>query len=408
MPQIEHIIVLMLENRSFDHMLGYLKSNDQQQRIEGVQDTFSNPINPDDASSEEIFVSNTAEYVFGPDPGHGLEHTNVQLFGSQKAPQPPQAQNNGFIAQFTERSRGKVEEGREVEKGKEIMKCFAPQRVPVLTQLAHEFVLCDHWFSSVPGPTWPNRFFVHAASSDGETENISIRSGTFRPYRMPTIYDKLFKARKEWRVYFHDIPHVFALEKFRKKGKYRRRVKKIEHFFEAIRRDRLPNYCFIEPKYFGDDASDQHPPHDVRLGENLIADLYEAIRRFEDVWLKSLFIIVYDEHGGFYDHVRPPYDGETQALSIPNPDGKLDDDIDPNDFNFNRLGIRVPAIIVSPLVKKGKVDHTVYEHASVLATVKKLFNTDFINKRDEAANSFEHLLMQSPRNDCPKKLNRPI
>src|SRR5262249_16070995 len=140
------------------------------------------------------------------------------------------------------------------------------------------------------------------------------------------------------------------------------------HFFDFdsdIRAGILPAYSFIEPRFFNtsaNGANDQHPPHDVREGERLIASVYDSLRSVEGVWQQSLLIVTYDEHGGFYDHEPPP--------PAKNPDGRSSST--PR-FAFDRLGVRVPALLVSPWVPAGHIESTLYDHTSILCFVKKHF-----------------------------------
>jgi len=145
-------------------------------------------------------------------------------------------------------------------------------------------------------------------------------------------------------------------------------------------------------------ATDQHPPHDVRLGEYLIAKVYDTLRASQ-YWEKSQLVVLYDEHGGFFNRVPPPDD-------VPNPDGKMGTD---PPFDFTRLGVRVPAVLVSPWVEKGRIDSILYEHASLPATVRTLFGLpDVLTFRDKAANTFEKNLTRStPRTDTPMTLPVP-
>ena len=145
--------------------------------------------------------------------------------------------------------------------------------------LVEEFAVCDQWFSSVPGPTWPNRFFAHCGTSDGVV-NMGFK-WYVRRYRMKTVYDSLDEAGVDWRIYFHDIPQSLALSRLRSAPALRVRFRKFGHFAADAADGALPPYTFIEPRYFNffkRKANDQHPPHDVRLGEHLIADVYEALR----------------------------------------------------------------------------------------------------------------------------------
>jgi phospholipase C len=272
------------------------------------------------------------------------------------------------------------------------MKCFDPARLPALTTLANEFVLCDRWFASLPAQTWPNRFFVHAATSGGFADN------QFREYRFDTVYDRLDDAGYDWSIYFHDFPHAYTIASLRQPTSALH-FKFAKQFFLDLKHGRLPAYSFIEPRYFDFlrwKANDSHPPHDVRLGEHLIADIYESLRR-SSAWESALFIVLCDEHGGLFDHVPPP--------AAVNPDGKLSAS---PPFAFDRLGVRVPAVIISPWVQKGSVDSTVFDHTSVIATLRELFAIGGpLTRRDDVANTFTHLLQEVARADAPATLARP-
>jgi len=387
LEKINHIVVLMLENRSFDHMLGFLQS--EQPGIDGLQGDETIPEDPTVQPPVPVRVSATARYLhdLDIDPGHAVRNVNIQLFDGPDGPFPTPPLNRGFVFDYAQQP------GNTLQNAHTIMRCFAPDTLPVLTTLAKEFAICDHWFASVPGPTWPNRFFVHAATSDGHVDN------QLRAYAMRTIYNNLHEAGVSWRIYFHDFPQALALARLRtsvlKKG-----FQLFTDFLADARQARLPGYAFIEPRYFdffGKQANDQHPPHDVSLGELLIAEVYEALRN-SPLWHQSLLVILSDEHGGLYDHMPPP--------SAVNPDGKHATD---PVFQFDRLGLRVPAILVSPYIPPGTIDHQVYDHTSVLATVKKAFNLpNFLTQRDANAQTFEqNLSLEAPRRDTPVTLPRP-
>ena len=264
--------------------------------------------------------------------------------------------------------------------------------MPVITSLARNFVVCDHWFASVPGPTWPNRFFLHAGTANGlldtpETAD-QLRSNFFRsPYRMRSIFENLMAEGHTWKVYYDDYAQTFALRNLHRYGNL---FVKFEEFAQAVAKGALPEYSFIEPRGFsapGWPSNDQHPPHSVLEGEKLIANIYDTLRGNDAVWRQSLFILLYDEHGGFYDHVPPPAAVVPDATSGAIPQ-----------FRFDRLGVRVPAILVSPWVGEGVADHTVYDHASLPATIKKMFGLpSFLTARDAAAATFEHNFLPQAR-----------
>ncbi len=376
-PTIEHVVVLLFENRSFDHTLGYLPHPG---RLTGRE---SNPIDPANPRLGRVRVNQRARYAAGPDPHHDLLSVNLQLFGDGPLSADP-APMNGFVKSFSEAASDDVSVGRR------IMECFKPARLPALAALAREYCLCDHWFSSVPGPTWPNRLFCHAATSDGVATN-----NVLHPYDMQTIFDNLSAKGLTWNIYYHDFPHTVALRSlWSQRGSFRQYAS----FAGDVQRGMLANYSFIEPRYFdlpGQHANDFHPPHDVRYGDRLVADVYKTLRA-SDQWDSCLLIVSFDEHGGYYDRVSPPW-------GVPNPDGQVSAH---PPFAFTRLGLRVPTVIASPWIEQGFVDSTVYEHASLPATLSKLFGLNtFLTARDRVANTFEGLLVRAtPRADAPAEL----
>jgi phospholipase C len=404
LDRVDHIVVLMLENRSFDHMLGYLKP--EQPRVDGLRGDETIPSAPGDPASHPVRVSATAlPENPGPDPGHELGDVREQLYGAPGGDFPRAGSMNGFVANY--RRRAPTADAADA-----IMACFAPQHIPVLATLARQFGLCDGWFSSLPGPTWPNRVFVHAATSAGHADN------GFRVYSVPTIYQRLESAKRTWCIYYHDIPQTLVFphvaEHFHP---FSKKVRLFDDFAGDVARRRLADYVFIEPRYFdapervdGDRplpplwANDQHPNHDVRRGEHLIADVYETLRASR-LWEKTLLFFLYDEHGGFYDHVFPA------PAVVP------DDAPSSSGFPFDRLGVRVPAVVVSPWVEAGTLDHdaqdrpVVRDHTSVLATVETRFGLEPLTARDAAAADVAALLTRTaPRvteTEAPTRLSRP-
>lgn len=399
LDKIENFVVLVMENRSFDHMLGFLKRDGY--GIEGLDGNETIPLNPTIAGSPDVQVTDDANYrgdfnvdPSNPstfiDPNHEVSAVTQQLFVD---PQAPTATNRGFVLNY----RNQKWETNTDDHATNIMRCFSSNSLPVVTNLVRAFAVCDHWHASVPGPTWPNRLFLHAASSAGHIDNNLHQDD----YDIDTIYDRLENADKSWRIYFHDLPQSIALTHLQRDFIIKRRFKLFDDFLEAARVGLLPAYSFIEPRYSNFltlKANDQHPPHDAALGEHLIADVYEAVRNSPQ-WEKTLLVITWDESGGIYDHVPPP--------STVDPDPAATARVN-SGFGFDRLGVRVPMILVSPYIAAGKIDSRIYDHTSLLATVEKRFNLAALSSRDAQANTFEDILeLDSPRQDCPTLLQRP-
>ena len=378
LDNLKHIVVLMMENRSFDHLLGFAATPNWQ--IDGLTGNEKNR----DSTGEFAQVSSDAAYSgdFTPDPGHALFDTLTQLYGDAKTPVSQNPTMNGFVLSY----EGKTHNSNNAHR---IMKCFKPEKVPVLTQLARQFAVCDRWFSSVPGPTFPNRAFAHGATSIGRVD-----MGVDWLAMSKTIYELLAENNVDSRIYYHDSTMAMTFKGLMNQGRY---FGLFDDFLSDCKKNRLPAYSFIEPRYAnGEDAvnntffsaSDQHPDHNVEEGEILIRDTFNAIWSNQQLRESTLLLIVYDEHGGLYDHVPPP--------SAVNPEGKnwagSPNSLDPA-FDFTRLGVRVPAVIVSPYIEAGTIDHTQYDHGSIIATACKLLLKNLPNasltNRDRQAKTFE-------------------
>lgn len=417
-PRIRHVFVLMLENRSFDHMLGFadLRGTDA---ITGLPTSANGLVgnphsNLDPATNVAVPAAPPADFALSAadkDPSHEFDDALKQLCG-QNASYPPSRQyppisNSGFVANL--RSHGSASPGK-------AMSMYSPEQVPVITALAREFAVCDGWFSSLPGPTWPNRFFVHAASSAGLDDSPSgfdvLTSTLIDGYRFDngTIYDRLEDKCLNWLVFEGDeTPQVFALSNMTFNA-LQGRFRDFEDFRDSVNDRNFPaSYTFIEPNYGNilpwtpEDftcGNSQHPLDDITRGERLIKDVYEAVRNSPH-WNDSLIVVTYDEHGGFYDHAAP-------GPTVHPGDSITDNDNNHNNFAFDQLGVRVPTVVISPYIPRGIIDHTVYDHSSVIKTVARLFGFSTLTERDRLANSFEHLLsLSTPRTDAPVQLPPP-
>ncbi|XP_077212203.1 non-specific phospholipase C6 [Tasmannia lanceolata] len=389
---IKTIVVLVLENRSFDHMLGWMKKSINP-LINGLTGNECNQKSTKDADSPTVCVSNDSEFV-DPDPGHSFEATTEQIFGNSTIPSMM-----GFVQQALTMSPNLSDT---------VMKGFKPNSIPVFASLVQEFAVFDRWFSSIPGPTQPNRLFVYSATSHGSTSHVKKQLA--KGYPQKTIFDSLHENGMDFGIYFQNIPTTLFYRNLRKL-KYIFKFHQFDlKFKKHARNGQLPSLTVIEPRYFdikGFPANDDHPSHDVANGQTLVKEVYETLRSSPQ-WNETLLVITYDEHGGFFDHVTTPY------MNVPNPDGNTGPA--PFFFKFDRLGVRVPTIMVSPWIKKGTViskpsrptENSEFEHSSIPATIKKIFNltSNFLTYRDAWAGTFEQVVgeLTSPRTDCPDVL----
>jgi phospholipase C len=402
---IKHFIILMMENRSFDHLFGYRSG------VEGLKGSEANlldPTKPASSANPSFKVNGAAPYAVlaGQGPGHSLNATNMQLAGTKAGPtvQAP-ATNNGFVASYRNEMvfADKIQQPTTAQL-EVVMQSFSPAQLPSLNALADAFLVCDHWHAEVPGPTQPNRLYMHAATSFGYAHNVWTQV-----FPGASIYGHLQDAGFTWATYEFDTNEI---REFSQISPQSANFKKFAPSFQAdVQANTLAAYSFIVPRFLNQGntlANSQHAPEDARYGDNLIADVYETLASNPALFSQSALIITYDEHGGFYDHVIPP------ASGIPNPDGI--DSPPPSDkasfappFAFDRLGLRVPAVLVSPWIKAGTVDSTRYQHTSVLSTVKQMLGLpSFLTKRDASAASFESHFqeLKTPRTDFPTKLPR--
>lgn len=411
--QIRHVFVVMLENRSFDHMLGYsdIQGSDAVTGLPtGIDNLIGNPqsqFNP--GTGTQIPAATPADFALDSEaggPGHEFEDVLEQLTGTQvyvPGPYPP-VTNSGFLANY---------HGGNAPFPEKAMQVYEPGQLPILNTLAREFAVCDNWFSSMPGPTWPNRLFVHAASSAGLDDSPgtwdTVTTTLIDGYRFDngTLYDRLEDKCLDWLVFEGDeTPQVFSLSNMNLNA-LQGRFRNFEDFRESVNDPAFPaSYSFIEPHYGNimpwtpEDftcGTSQHPLDDVTRGEQLLKDVYEAVRNSPH-WESSAIIVTYDEHGGFFDHAVPP-------LAVPPGDSVTDNENDHHHFDFSQLGSRVPTVVISPWIPRNLIDHRPYEHSSVVRTVAELFSLRSLTDRDRASNSLGHLFrLTMPRQDTPTQL----
>lgn len=393
---IEYIVVLMLENRSFDHMLGYLYSGSGNvspsgQPFEGLTGKESCP----DANGNQVAVypvtqSTPHAYLMpGADPGEGYNATNSQLWGTTTAPASgTTATMQGFVKDFAYTIGWETTKHWTIVPGTTadwIMGCFTPEALPVLSALAAGYAVCDHWFAAVPTETMPNRAFASAATSQGHMDDNT------KTFTCPSIFGALTAAGVSWAAYGYNSTPLVRNDFPDTASAPASSFGKFADFKAAAAAGTLPSFTFLEPD-FSTTGNSQHPNYDVALGEQLIHDVYEALRTGPG-WNQTLFVLTYDEHGGCYDHVPPPW-GATPPDSTP--DTRFG-------FGFDRFGVRVPTVLISPLIAPGTVYRvqeggTPLDHTSVLKTIEQRWNLKPLTARDAAAAGFGDVLtLTTPR-----------
>jgi len=385
---VKHIVVLMMENRSFDQMLGFLQSEGLD--VDGLSGAKSNF---DEAGNEyppfEWEPGKTA-----PDPPPGLKPKILDPCHSPACVATQlDRENGGFVKNFA--ATRKDENGAQVHLDPEFLKVpmghFGPEHLPVYKHLAHNFCVCDAWHSSIPGDTWPNRLYSlagregppigHQPGLLGElvkdVKGLPLVGGLGNA---PIFEVEAFTRQlhdSQWRWYSHDpatlraadsryrdFRHVnrdnFAYFNRKKLSLLTRAAETAivthDSFLDDAAKGELRDVSWIDPNFidlnvFDPGSNDDHPPSDVKAGQALILEIYEALTKSPN-WEDTVFVVVYDEHGGFYDHVAPPPANDRSGHST--------------------LGVRVPALVVGPRVRRF-VSHETFEHTSLIATILRRF-----------------------------------
>jgi phospholipase C len=331
--RITTVVTLMMENRSYDHYLG-------SRALEGKPGDGLAPgmSNPDTAGVARPSYHETVDCIA--DPPHGWMPSRTQFDGGA---------NDGFVRAY--------QTAHGADAPPYPMGYFTRADLPAIHGLADGYTVFDRWFASLLGPTWPNRLYLHAAQSGGAITNDPPPGGKFT---FPTIYDRLDAAGIEWVYYYSDVPFLGVLDRVPAE-----RMKLIDHrFFDDAAGGKLPSYVVIDPGFL---KNDDHPPHHPLLGQQFIATIYAALAAAPQ-WNEMLFTLVYDEHGGFFDHVRPPTAPDDRAA-----DG------------FGQLGFRVPALVIGPYARRATVSSVMHEHTSVLRHLENLHGLPHLTMRDAAA-----------------------
>ncbi len=424
----EHVVVLMLENRSFDNLLGYLYQNGvpDGKHFEGV--VGNNLTNPDENGSPVPVSTGTDFHQPYPDPGEEFDHVTAQLFAGAPPSGSPKMQ--GFVKDYFNTLKALPEwTGSAADQSQAIMQCFAPSSIPVLSGLAQQFGVFDHWFCAVPSQTWCNRAFWHAATSWGWVNNPPVDGDD--PWNLAnwaesskgtTLFDLLETkfGTGSWHVY-EDLAVPFT--KLIHWGDLKDKVEEdyfryfeggrpfFTNFFHDCASGDLPKYSFIEPHFinFFEDVlwhDDMHPssfdstlysdggPGSVLLGDRVVWKVYQAIRNSHRVSgnnrQNTLLIITVDEHGGCYDHIPPP------AATPPDATG-FNTGIGEEGFDFKRLGVRVPMVMVSAHIAKNTIVNSAMHHCSFLKTMQQKWGLTSLGPRQDSAPPFTEVFTSTQR-----------
>jgi phospholipase C len=416
--KFDHLVVIMFENRSFDNLLGYLYRPGEVASFEGVLGrSLSNPIPSGlDGSEQRTVPVHPATNMDTPDPDPGEEypHVNTQLYGTIIPPEnrfkpakdtaapfnaPPaptsQPTMEGFVADYVNSFRLEMERLPTYDEYAQIMACYTPDQVPVVSSLAKGFACFDHWFCEVPSQTLPNRSFFHAASSSGYVMDFPVENFVTRN-DAPTIFERLEDAKLPWKVYLNpeQIVSITALIHARRLAPFfDTHFSTIYDFYAEAVAGTLPAYAFIEPNIVPL-RTDMHPPELARLrhelhlpapaamlgGERLLADVYNSVRNAANSqgsnWRNTLLVVTFDEHGGTYDHVPPPPAPAPVRGAVPGQMG----------FTFERSGVRIPTLVISAWVDPGTVVNTEFRSTSVIRTLRERWSLgEPLTQRDAVA-----------------------
>lgn len=335
---IDTVVVLMMENRSFDHYFGSLSLLEGRSDVDGLTAAMSNP-----TATGELVTPYRESLGCYADPPHGWNAAHRQF---------SEGTNQGFVEEH--------QDGVGPHEARRVMGYFTREDLPVSYALADEYALCQRWHASIMGPTWPNRFYLIAGQNNG------VKGNDFEAdYSFNTIFDRLLSAGLDFGAYYGNISLTWMVNR-----DYTGHYRELSTFYEAAAEGKLPAFSLVEPIY---GRNDDHPPTHPLAGQLMIASVYDALAKSPQ-WGRSLLVVVYDEHGGFYDHVPPPKTADDFAA-----DG------------FDQLGFRVPAVVMGPYVKKG-VSSVLFDHTSVLAFVERLYGVAPLTARDRAANDLAVLL----------------
>jgi phospholipase C len=351
---IDHIVVVMMENRSFDHYLGWLPGADGRQA--GL--TY---VDRSGARHGTYHLQDT-QGCGHPDPDHSFEGGRVEYNDGRCDGWLRAGQNDVFSIGY-----------------------YLQQDLAFFGNAAPYWTVCDQYFSAIMAETYPNRFYQHAAQTDRIHNSMTVST-------LPTIWDRLAAAGLNGRYYFYDLPFTALWG-----TEYLSISRPFGDFLTDCATGSLPELSFVDPKFLDEDSgtsADDHPHADIRAGQYFLSQVYQAVTS-SPLWERTLLVINYDEWGGFFDHLAP------SAAPDANPEWGL-------------RGFRVPCLVISPRARRGYVAHNVYDHTSILKAVEWRWGLAPLTPRDSAARNIAEVLdftnppdPSAPRWNVPSFVGRP-
>lgn len=357
---VDTVVFVMMENRSFDHIFGSLSLVEGRTEVDGYRPEMFNAFaDGTPAHPHEL------PYFCVIDPAHSRSSSRFQF---------AEGTNAGFIEKHLEviedffADRGIAPDVDPIPFARQVMGYHTRAQLPWYYGFVDEFALCQRWFASFMGQTWPNRWYFHSATSNGYDSN---RDEVFAEGGFPrdAIYDRLDAAGIPWGYYFIDLPFqgTYLGKVLNPPTQWINRWASVADFLKQAEEGTLPNVCVVEAStLWGDD----HPPRNLQIGQAFLSAVFGALAKGPH-WEKCLLVVMYDEHGGFYDHVIPPKTEDEFAAE-----------------GFDQMGFRVPAVIGGPYVKRGYASNTVLDHTSCMKFLSWLWDLPPLTIRDEAANAF--------------------
>jgi phospholipase C len=346
---LDHIVVVMLENRSFDHLLGWLPNADGRQEGLSYLDVGG-------AAHSTYSLAPDFQGCGYADPDHSYEGGRMQF-------------DEGACDGWLLTGSGDLYP----------IGYYTQRDLPFLGQAAPRWTVCDRYFAAFMGPTIPNRLYLHCGVTDRVTSTIA-------PSSLPTIWDRLAQKRVARRYYFQNLPFLALWG-----NKYLSITKPFARFLTDCRSGTLPGVAFVDPLFTATDegtAADDHPHADIRAGEYFLNRVYRAVTT-SPAWPRTLLVITFDEWGGFFDHVRPSTAPEM-------------------DSRYALRGFRVPCLLISPFARRGYVAHGFYDHTSLLRLIEWRFGLKPLSVRDRTANNIANALnftqanLKAPHFSVPK------